>query len=152
MGDNDDHNDDETTGHFVTPSPLGPLGKFRYSIQYLWNRVGLSPLHRCVTTLLYKPACKFWFEVKSIQSIRVFILVGVLAPNRATFCQPWNQHIPDTAEIRFSVVRSPRFWVSGYWTKWRIQGSFDSSYSRSFNVKTWPRNSIFSLNNFRYVR
>ena len=30
----------------------------------------------------------------------------------------------DTAEIRFFAVRSPRFWVSGYCTKWRIQGQF----------------------------
>ena len=30
----------------------------------------------------------------------------------------------DTAEIRFPAVRSPRFWVSGYCTKWRIQGQF----------------------------
>ena len=57
----------------------------------------------------------------------------------------------DTAEIRFSVVRWTRFWVSGYCTKWRIQGSFHSSYSRSLNVKTWPRNSILSLDTFSYV-
>ena len=50
-----------------------------------------------------------------------------------------------------SAVRSPRFSVSGYGTKWRIQGCFDSSYSRSFNVKTWPRNSILRLVTYRYV-
>ena len=44
----------------------------------------------------------------------------------------------DTAEIRFSAVRSPRIWVSGYCTKWRIQGK--------------PRNSILSPDTFRYVR
>ena len=32
---------------------------------------------------------------------------------------PW-----DTERIRFSAVRSPRFWVSGYCTKWRIQVRF----------------------------
>ena len=46
----------------------------------------------------------------------------------------------------------PRFWVSGYCKRWWIQGSFDSSYSRSLNVKTWPRNSILSLNTSKYVR
>ena len=30
----------------------------------------------------------------------------------------------DTAQIRFSAVRSARVWVSGYCTKWRIQGHF----------------------------
>ena len=37
----------------------------------------------------------------------------------------------NTVDIRFSTVRSSRFWVSGYCTKWRIQDSFDSSSSRS---------------------
>ena len=55
------------------------------------------------------------------------------------------------ANTLFSAVRSPRFWVSGYCTKWRIQGSFDSSSSRSLNVKTWPRNSILSIDTYRYV-
>ena len=32
--------------------------------------------------------------------------------------------------------QSPRFWVSGYCTKWRIRDSFDSSYSRWLNAKT----------------
>ena len=41
-------------------------------------------------------------------------------------------------------MRSPQFWVSGYCTKWRIQGSFQSSYSRSLNVKTKPRSSILA--------
>ena len=31
---------------------------------------------------------------------------------------------PDIAEMRFAAVRSPRCWVSGYGTKWRIQGQF----------------------------
>ena len=30
----------------------------------------------------------------------------------------------DTAKMRYSAVRPPRFWVSGYCTKWRIQGQF----------------------------
>ena len=37
--------------------------------------------------------------------------------------------------IRFFAVRSPRFWVSGYCTKWRIQGSFDSSYPACWTSK-----------------
>ena len=42
----------------------------------------------------------------------------------------------------FSSVRSARFRVGGYYTKWQIQGgSFHSSSSRSLNVKTSPRNS-----------
>ena len=65
----------------------------------------------------------------------------------------WRQHAStDTAEIRFFAVRSPPFWVSGYCTKWRIQGSFHSSYPRLLNVKTSPRNSILSLDTFRHVR
>ena len=44
------------------------------------------------------------------------------------------------------------FRVSGSCTKWRIQASFDSSYSRSLNVKTSPRNSIPSLDTFKYFR
>ena len=44
-----------------------------------------------------------------------------------------------------SAVWSPREWVSGYCTKWRLKGSFHSSYSRLLNVKTWPRNPILSL-------
>ena len=39
-------------------------------------------------------------------------------------------------------------WVSGYCTKWRIQGSFNSLSSRSLNVKTWPRNPILGLDTF----
>ena len=38
-------------------------------------------------------------------------------------------------KIHFFAVRSPRFWVSGYRTKWRIQDSFHSSYSHLLNVK-----------------
>ena len=49
------------------------------------------------------------------------------------------------AEIRFSAIRSPRIWVSGYCTKWQIQGSSHSWSSRSVNVKAQPRNSILSL-------
>ena len=64
----------------------------------------------------------------------------------------WGWGRRDTAEIRFFAVRSPRFGVSGWCTKWRIQGSFHSSYSRLLNVKTSPRNSILSLDTFRYVR
>ena len=37
----------------------------------------------------------------------------------------------------FSAVWSPRFWVSGYCTRWQIQGSFDSSYERLLNIKTY---------------
>ena len=37
--------------------------------------------------------------------------------------RPYNLHC-GTAEIRFSGVRSPRLWVSGYCTKWQIQGQF----------------------------
>ena len=74
------------------PSPLGALGKFRYSIQYLWNRIGLSALHRCVTTLLYKTACKCLVGSEVHPEYPVFILVGVLAPNRATFCQPTHTY------------------------------------------------------------
>ena len=33
-----------------------------------------------------------------------------------------------------------------------FKGSVDSSYSRSFNVKTWPRNSILSLDTFVKIR
>ena len=63
-------------------------------------------------------------------------------------------HRLDTVEIRFFCVRSPRFWVSGYCTKWRIQSSFDSSYSRLLNVKSQhlPTKPIRSLDTFRYVR
>ena len=50
-----------------------------------------------------------------------------------------------TAEIHFSAVRAPWFWVSAYCTRWRIQASFRSSSSRSLNVKVQPRNSILSL-------
>ena len=35
-----------------------------------------------------------------------------------------NAAYDNTTEIRFSVMRSPQFWVSGYCTKWRIQGQF----------------------------
>ena len=43
----------------------------------------------------------------------------------------------ETAEIRrFSAVRSPRFWVSGYSTTRRIRSSIHSSSSRSLNIKT----------------
>ena len=35
------------------------------------------------------------------------------------------------AEIRFLAMRSPRFWVSGYCTKWRIQGSFDLRFLKA---------------------
>ena len=42
----------------------------------------------------------------------------------------------DTAEIHFVAVRSPQVWVSRYCTKWRMQGSFVSSFSRSLNIKT----------------
>ena len=48
----------------------------------------------------------------------------------------WNTSQAGTVEIRFSAMRSPRFWVSGYCTKWRIQANFDSSYSHSLNIKT----------------
>ena len=61
----------------------------------------------------------------------------------SVYCK--EPHSKDTAEMRFFAVRSPRLWVSGYITKWRIQGSFHSSYSRLLNVKTWPRNSILFL-------
>ena len=61
----------------------------------------------------------------------------------------------DNAEIRFFAVRSPRIWVSGYCTKRRIQGSFDSSSSRLLNVKSSKETqhlasifSILSLNAF----
>ena len=44
---------------------------------------------------------------------------------------PGKQHVinwviskDDTVEIHFFAVRSPRFWVRGYCTKCRIQGSF----------------------------
>ena len=47
---------------------------------------------------------------KRYQALTVFV--------RGTMAQD------NTAELRFSVVRSPRFWVSGYCTKWRIQGQF----------------------------
>ena len=40
----------------------------------------------------------------------------------------------NTAEIRLFCVRSPRYRVSGYCTKWRIQGSFDSSSWRYCTV------------------
>ena len=56
----------------------------------------------------------------------------------------------DTAEVRFSAVRSPQFWVSGHRTKWRIQGSFHRSSSRSLNVKTWLTNEN-DVNTFRGV-
>ena len=58
-----------------------------------------------------------------------------------------------TAELRFSVVRSPWFWVSGYCTKWRIQGQFSycSSSSRSLNVQTQPRNSILNLDTYWWL-
>ena len=84
----------------------------------------------------------------------------------------------DNAETRFSVVLSPRLWVSGYCTNsvavlmawvpdlshreppwefpwrrkirevWNPGYRFDSSSSCSFNVKTWPRNSIISLGTY----
>ena len=63
-----------------------------------------------------------------------------------------NTALGDTAVIRFSAVRSPRFWVSGYAQNDQFKGSFHSSYSRLLNVKTWPRNSILNLGIFRYVR
>ena len=38
---------------------------------------------------------------------------------------PYKLHKADTVEMRFLfAVRSPPFWVSGYYTKWRIQGQF----------------------------
>ena len=40
----------------------------------------------------------------------------------------------DTGETHFSAGRSRRFWVSGYCTKWRIQGH--SWSSRSLTIKT----------------
>ena len=42
----------------------------------------------------------------------------------------------DTAEIGFFAERSPRFWVSGYCTKWRIQDSFYTTNSRSITPKS----------------
>ena len=107
------------------PSPLGPLGKFRYSILYLWNRIGLSPLQRCVTTLLYKTACKCLVRSEVHPEYpRIHSCGSALA--KSCYVLSANPHIPDIAEIPFSAVRSARFWVSGYWTKWRIQGSFDT--------------------------
>ena len=35
-----------------------------------------------------------------------------------------RRSVRDTAEMRSFAVRLPRFWVSGYRTKWRIQGQF----------------------------
>ena len=58
----------------------------------------------------------------------------------------------DTAEISFFAVRSPRFWVSGYCTKWRIQGSFHSSYSRLLNVKTQETQYLASILSDTFVK
>ena len=49
---------------------------------------------------------------------------------------PGEAVVGDTVGIRFFVVRSPRFWVSGCCTKWLIQDSFDSWSSNSLNAKT----------------
>ena len=50
----------------------------------------------------------------------------------------WCLLLPTPRKItRLFAVRSPRFRVSGYCTKWRIQASFDSSSSRLLNVKTY---------------
>ena len=63
---------------------------------------------------------------------RMSILGAMPAQHRCTQQLRWVQRVHvNTAEIRFSAVRSPRFWVSSYSTKWRIQGSFHSSSSRS---------------------
>ena len=42
----------------------------------------------------------------------------------ARFGPHGNTHFTGTAERPFFDVRSPRFWVGGYCTKWRIQGQF----------------------------
>ena len=45
------------------------------------------------------------------------------------------------------------FWVSGSTAQnGEFKSSFHSSVSRLFNVECWPRNSILSLDAFRYVR
>ena len=45
-------------------------------------------------------------------------------------------YIAWAAEIHVFAVRSPRFWISGNWTKGHIQGIFHSSNSRLLNVKS----------------
>ena len=65
--------------------------------------------------------------------------VGSLLRTRASDCGFYG-----TAEIRFSAIRSPRFWVSGYCTKWRIQGSFHSSSSRSLSFSLPSSKTTFS--------
>ena len=61
-------------------------------------------------------------------------------------------HWADTAEIRFSAVRSPRFSVSGYCTKWRIQGSFQSSYLRSLTSKLQETQYLASIHSETFVK
>ena len=51
--------------------------------------------------------------------------------------------------VRKYMYTSSPFQLSRYCTKWRIQGSFDSFYSRSSNVE--PENSILSLDTYWYV-
>ena len=49
----------------------------------------------------------------------------------------------DTAgNVRFSTMRSPRFWVSGYRRKWRIQGSF-TAFNRLAKIKQSVKPSLY---------
>ena len=57
--------------------------------------------------------------------------------NVSSFCRPLTRH--------WHRGITPRFWVSGYCTNWQIHVSFDCSDWRLLNAKTWPRNSILSL-------
>ena len=68
--------------------------------------------------------CTFWTWEWKGQSLSY---APTLSPARLLY--------GDNAEIRFFAVQSLWFWVSGYRTIWRIQGSFDSSYSGLLNVK-----------------
>ena len=57
-------------------------------------------------------------------------------------------HAMDTVEIRFSAVRSPRFSVSGYGTKWRMRTVLivlHSSSSRSSSHKLCTRKTMLAL-------
>ena len=143
----------------LSPSEISAVIKQRsiyktpslYNVQYRkQSPTNESPTFRGLDLYRLATFCTIGVITKtSIQSIRVFILVGVLAPNRATFCQPTNTY---PTPRKYAFLSCGHLDFESVVTEQRIQGSFDSSYSRSFNVKTWPRNSILSLNNFRYVR
>ena len=111
-------------------------------------------------TLCYMKADESWWELDSIYSdslpLNVFNISWKSMPivlfDRVLYERGWKSmearhpstlilvwsgpYELGTAEIRFFAVLSLQFWVSGYCTKWRNQGSFDSSYSRLLNVKT----------------